>query len=119
MAAIQLHDTRDPMNAGEAIYQDLLEGRDVTADRSALAWALDAAARDLGEWWQHLAGTMIEAVAQSTDPVTGQKVLEARQDVARVTEIAYNLLALLSEHTQGIVEAQDDAFLDDDGMGMA
>lgn len=107
MAAIQLYDTRDPMDAGEEVYRDMVAGRDVVADRATLAWALDAAARDLGEWWQHLAGTMIEAVAQSTDAVTGQKVLEARQDVARVTEIAYNLLALLSERTKGIVEAQD------------
>jgi hypothetical protein len=117
MAAIQLYDARDPMDAGEDVYRDMVASRDVVADRATLAWALYAAARDLGEWWQHLAGTMVDAVAQSTDGVAGQKVLEVRQDVARVTEIAYNLLALLSEHTQGIVEAQDPD--EPDGWGAA
>jgi hypothetical protein len=108
MSEIRMHDTRDPVVAGEEIYQDALAGRNVVADPLALVWALDQAVSDLGTQWDHLAEAMHQAVHATRDSVAGTQALAARQDVARVTEIAYSLLAVLSEHTTSIVEGEKD-----------
>jgi hypothetical protein len=97
MATIELFDTRDPADAGRAALDEILNDRDVVVEREALSHALyDAAALVTAAW-----GPLPDRVASLIDagwvdqPRALEEVLQIRAEIARATDAAERIYAVL------------------------
>jgi hypothetical protein len=64
------------------------------------------AAEHLGATWVGFADTVATAMREDGDVVDGRDAVEARQDAVRALEIAFSLLGLIWDTTDGIREAE-------------
>ena len=104
MATVSLFDPRDPMEAGAAILDQMLDGQDVVADRESLSHAIYDAAQLVGESWEHLADRAASLLsgAGRRDNVLIDQVDELRGEVLRATEAAEQIFAAILSATPSI-----------------
>lgn len=90
---VELYDPRDPIDAAKAVFEDILEGRKVVADRETMIHVLFEATELLREEWSSVANAMACAAHSLYDSVDMERVAAARERVVKATEIAETIMA--------------------------
>lgn len=107
MATVRLFDPRHPIDAGSEILKDVLEGRDVVADRDALACALYEAAELVGRKWDALSDQAAAWLASVGDFVVTNHLAEARSELRRATAAAEAIFAAVLTQEQTNSDPRD------------
>ncbi len=103
MATIKLYDERDPIVAGTAAFNALLdnEDREILVDRESLAHAFRDAVAPLAAEWENLADILAAAV-RSDDTVLATQATDARRAASEAQHLAHLVLHELWDASPGI-----------------